>query len=98
METLIDQAARLLGLDPVQMRLRNLIDASAMPYRTPTGETLDSGDFPQLLRLACERFGYDQERERQRLKSTGNSNSPPPPANARGSGASSLTTFPTGEP
>ena len=68
METLIDQAARLGGLDPVQMRLHNLIDASAMPYRTPTGETLDSGDFPQLLRLACERFGYDQERERQRQR------------------------------
>jgi aerobic carbon-monoxide dehydrogenase large subunit len=68
METLIDQAARLAGLDPVQLRLRNLIDASAMPYRTPTGETLDSGDFPQLLRLACERFGYDQERERQRQR------------------------------
>ena len=68
METLIDQAARQGGLDPVQLRLRNLIDASAMPYRTPTGETLDSGDFPQLLRLACERFGYDQERERQRQR------------------------------
>ena len=68
METLIDQAARLGGMDPVQLRLRNLIDASAMPYRTPTGETLDSGDFPQLLRLACERFGYDQERERQRQR------------------------------
>ena len=68
METLIDQAARQQGLDPVQLRLRNLIDASAMPYRTPTGETLDSGDFPQLLRLACERFGYDQERERQRQR------------------------------
>ena len=68
METLIDQAARLLGLDPVQLRMRNLVDASAMPYQTPTGETLDSGDFPQLLRLACERFGYDQERERQRQR------------------------------
>jgi len=68
METLIDQAARLLGLDPVQMRLRNLIDASAMPYQTPTGETLDSGDFPQLLTLACERFGYDQERALQQQR------------------------------
>jgi carbon-monoxide dehydrogenase large subunit len=68
METLIDQAARLLGLDPVQLRMRNLVDASAMPYQTPTGETLDSGDFPQLLRLACERFGYNQERERQRQR------------------------------
>ena len=68
METLIDQAARQLGLDPVQVRLRNLIHASAMPYRTPTGETLDSGDFVQLLTLACERFGYDHERALQRQR------------------------------
>jgi len=68
METLIDQAARQLGLDPVQLRLRNLIDAAAMPYRTPTGESLDSGDFPQMLTLACERFGYDQERALQRQR------------------------------
>jgi carbon-monoxide dehydrogenase large subunit len=68
METLIDQAARLLGLDPVQLRMRNLVDASAMPYQTPTGETLDSGDFPQLLTLACERFGYDQERALQQQR------------------------------
>ena len=68
METLIDQAARQLGLDPVQVRLRNLIHASAMPYRTPTGETLDSGDFAQLLTLACERFGYDHERALQRQR------------------------------
>jgi carbon-monoxide dehydrogenase large subunit len=68
METLIDQAARQLGMDPVQVRLRNVIHASAMPYRTPTGETLDSGDFPQLLTLACERFGYDHERAMQRQR------------------------------
>jgi carbon-monoxide dehydrogenase large subunit len=68
METLIDQAARQWGLDPVQVRLRNLIPASAMPYRTPTGETLDSGDFAQLLTLACERFGYDQERALQQQR------------------------------
>jgi carbon-monoxide dehydrogenase large subunit len=66
METLIDQAARLLGLDPVQLRQRNLVDARSMPYRTPTGETLDSGEFSTLLALACERFGYDQERALQR--------------------------------
>jgi len=68
METLIDKAARQGGLDPVQLRLRNLIDASAMPYRTPTGETLDSGDFPQLLTLACERFGYGHERSLQQQR------------------------------
>jgi carbon-monoxide dehydrogenase large subunit len=68
METLIDQAARQLGLDPVQLRLRNLVEASAMPYRTPTGESLDSGDFPQMLTLACERFAYDQERALQRQR------------------------------
>lgn len=66
MESLIDRAARRLGMDPVQLRRINLIPAQAMPHATPTGETLDSGDFPQLLEMACERFGYAQERASQR--------------------------------
>jgi len=66
MESLIDRAARRTGLDPVQLRRINLVPAHAMPHATPTGETLDSGNFPQLLDMACERFGYSQERAWQR--------------------------------
>jgi aerobic carbon-monoxide dehydrogenase large subunit len=65
METLVEQAARACGIDPVELRRRNLIEAAAMPYTTPTGELLDSGDYLRALTLACERFGYDAQRLRQ---------------------------------
>ena len=68
METLIEQAARARGLDPVQVRLRNVIGADALPYTTPTGEVLDSGDYAALLTRACARFGYDEERAAQRAR------------------------------
>ena len=65
MERLVERAARAVGLDPVELRLRNLIAAQDMPYKTPTGETLDAGDYVAALRLACERFGYAAAREAQ---------------------------------
>lgn len=65
METLIDKAARALQMDPVALRRRNLIEASAMPWTTPTGERLDSGDYLRALNLACERFDYAGQRRLQ---------------------------------
>ena len=49
MERLIDRAAATLGWDPMDLRRANLVPAHRMPWRTPTGETLDSGDFAALL-------------------------------------------------
>jgi carbon-monoxide dehydrogenase large subunit len=48
-ERLIDDAARELGLDPVQLRRQNLIPSSAMPYRNPLGVTYDCGDFARSM-------------------------------------------------
>lgn len=48
-ERLLDKAAREMGIDVVEMRRRNLIPASAMPYKTPGGYVFDSGDFKQVL-------------------------------------------------
>ena len=62
METLVEQAARAANIDPVALRRLNLIDASAMPYTTPTGEVFDSGDYLRALTQACERFDYDGQR------------------------------------
>src|SRR5580700_1883297 len=45
-ERLIDDAARELGFDPVELRTRNLIPASAMPYKTALNLNYDCGDFP----------------------------------------------------
>ena len=46
-ERLIDDAARELGLDRVELRRANLIPASAMPYKTALGVTYDCGEFEQ---------------------------------------------------
>lgn len=53
MEGLLDAAARRLNLDPVAIRRRNTVPASAMPWTTPTGQRLDSGDYAGLLDAAC---------------------------------------------
>jgi len=45
LERLIDDTARELGLDPIELRRKNLIPASALPYKNPLGATYDSGDF-----------------------------------------------------
>jgi carbon-monoxide dehydrogenase large subunit len=49
LERLIDDAARELGLDRVELRGRNAIPASAMPYRTPLGVTYDCGEFARNM-------------------------------------------------
>lgn len=43
-ERLADMAARNLGMDPAEIRRRNLIRHDAFPYRTALGYTYDSGD------------------------------------------------------
>jgi carbon-monoxide dehydrogenase large subunit len=48
-ESIIDMAARELGLDPAELRRRNTIPRSAMPYTTPMQQTYDSGDFAKNL-------------------------------------------------
>jgi carbon-monoxide dehydrogenase large subunit len=54
-ERLMDWSARDLGVDPVELRLKNFIPASAMPYRSASGELYDSGDFARVLRKGVER-------------------------------------------
>jgi carbon-monoxide dehydrogenase large subunit len=44
-ERLLDRAAAVTGIDPVELRRRNFIPPEAMPYRTPTGLVYDSGEF-----------------------------------------------------
>jgi carbon-monoxide dehydrogenase large subunit len=76
-ERLLDVAARELGMDPAELRLKNLVTADAMPYTTGLASVegpvvLDSGDFPAALRLALERAGYAEFRRGQaRARSEG---------------------------
>lgn len=49
MERLVDDAARATGIDPIELRKRNLVIERALPFRTVTGNLLDSGDYAGLL-------------------------------------------------
>jgi carbon-monoxide dehydrogenase large subunit len=53
-ERLVERAARELGADPIELRLKNLIPAARMPYANPAGYTYDCGDFAKMLRGALE--------------------------------------------
>lgn len=64
-ERVLDLAAEELGLDPAEIRRRNLIPAGAFPYETPTGGVYDSGDYPRTFELALETAGYEELRVMQ---------------------------------
>jgi carbon-monoxide dehydrogenase large subunit len=53
-ERLIDEAARELGLDSLQIRLLNVVQSTELPHTTHTYLTYDSGDYAQALRRAGE--------------------------------------------
>ena len=66
-ERLIDEAARVSGIDRIALRRRNFIAAAEMPYATPIGVTYDSGDFPAIFEEALERAdvaGFAQRQAR----------------------------------
>jgi carbon-monoxide dehydrogenase large subunit len=63
LETLMDSAAARLGIDPVAIRRRNLVDR--FPYRSATGLVFDEGSYRETLDLALARLDYPAFRERQ---------------------------------
>jgi carbon-monoxide dehydrogenase large subunit len=70
-ERAIDLFARDVGLDPVEVRFKNLIPADAYPYTTATGTVYDSGNYPELLRRIVTDGRYEALRaEQQRRRAT----------------------------
>jgi len=70
-ERLLDRLAAKLGLDPAELRLKNMIPAEEMPYRPGlvyrdgVAVRYDGGDYPLELRRALELLDYDGWRKRQ---------------------------------
>src|SRR5690606_27240292 len=64
-ERMVDRFAAEIGMDPVEVRRRNLLQPDAFPLRTATGGSYDSGDYPAVLDKALEAAGYDELRARQ---------------------------------
>jgi carbon-monoxide dehydrogenase large subunit len=72
MERLLDEVAKRLDLDRVEVRRRNLIPTDAMPYELPmktregTPIVYDSGDFPGCQARAVDAIGYQAFRDKQK--------------------------------
>jgi len=71
LERTVDLAARRLGLEPVELRRRNLI--RSFPHRSALGFTYDSGDYMRCLDLSLELLGDERDRAgaEDRLVGTG---------------------------
>src|SRR5712691_10421653 len=57
-ERLIEDSARELGRDPVDLRHRNMIPSEAMPYKNALGLTYDCGNFPKGMEEALALADY----------------------------------------
>ncbi len=66
MDLTIDAIARAVGREPYEVRLENLVPASAMPYTNITKKFFDSGDYPESLKRAAKLIGFEAIRERQK--------------------------------
>lgn len=71
-ERLVNEAARITGLDPAEIRRRNFIKPEQMPYRTQGRRTYDTGDFAGQMDAALMKADYaGRETRRQKAKEKG---------------------------
>ena len=72
MERLLDLAAHKLGLDPAEIRLRNMIRKEEHPYTTIIGAEVESGSHRESLQKALDMLGYQACRvEQQQARAQG---------------------------
>ena len=57
-EQLVDMAAAELGLDPLEIRARNVVRPETFPYRTPMGQVIDSTSVYDCLHKSAEEIGW----------------------------------------
>jgi 2-furoyl-CoA dehydrogenase large subunit len=65
LERTMEIAAGRLGVDPAELRRRNLVQPADFPYRTPSGGLYDSGDYEACLDDVLELCGYGERRAEQ---------------------------------
>ncbi len=57
-ERLIDTAAREIGIDRIELRKRNMVPSSRMPYVSAMGQRYDSGEFAKLMDAALAKIDW----------------------------------------
>ncbi|MET8249658.1 aerobic carbon-monoxide dehydrogenase large subunit [Streptomyces sp. NPDC005202] len=67
-ERIVDCLANELGMDPAELRMKNLLRPEQFPYECKTGWVYDSGDYPACLRKAMDIAGYEELRKEQAEK------------------------------
>jgi carbon-monoxide dehydrogenase large subunit len=67
-ERLVDILARELGIDPADLRMKNLLRPEQFPYTCPTGWEYDSGNYPRALQVAMDMADYPELRREQEQK------------------------------
>ena len=65
-ERVVDMVARRAGLDPIDVRRRNFVDVSELPFQTASGLIVDSGDPKQSLERALASSDYARRRSESR--------------------------------
>ncbi len=65
LERMVDIAAKKLGLEPTEMRFKNFVQPAQMPYKTPSGEIYESGDYPKCFQKALDMVEYEKVRKQQ---------------------------------
>jgi aerobic carbon-monoxide dehydrogenase large subunit len=66
LDRVVEEAARITGIDTARLRKKNFIPPSAMPYKTAVTTTIDSGDFPGMFEIAMELSDYANFNKRKR--------------------------------
>ncbi|CAN5392297.1 xanthine dehydrogenase family protein molybdopterin-binding subunit [soil metagenome] len=66
LEIMLDLVAAEAGLEPGEVRLRNLVRPEQMPFDNITNKHFDSGDYPEAMRRAVAMIDVDAVRARQR--------------------------------
>lgn len=61
-EQLVDEAAEAIGMDPVDLRLRNVISDDQCPYTNPMGHIIDSTSLRECIERAAEEIGWKEHR------------------------------------
>jgi 3-oxo-Delta1-steroid hydratase/dehydrogenase large subunit len=72
LERAMDEVANVLGLDPLDVRRRNMIRAQEFPYTIPSGTTYDSGDYETVIDKVLADTDYAAlKKERDALRAEG---------------------------
>lgn len=64
-ERLMDEAARVSGIDRIQLRRKNFIQPEQMPYKNAMGQTYDTGHFEAIMNQALQQADWDHFSKRE---------------------------------